>query len=108
MGRKRSKEEKPKKFKKKGIVGYREEMIAVRWVSVDDNNMGFERVKQVMRVSLGLTTGEHSRFYFSNGECNDDEAGAIHISINGPTRDTVNMMFRAAIRKIGFKIEKGV
>ena len=110
MGRRRSADDEPKKkkLKKKGIAAYRDEMRAVRFVSVGGSDEGFERAKQVMRVSLGKSTGANGvDFYFANGECNDDEAGAIHVSVNGPKRDLVNLMFRAAIRKAGFKIKKG-
>lgn len=121
MGRKKAKKQGELKFKSKrrkatkknrneGIGGYHNTMRATRFVS--DGEGG--KVKQVMECNFGLTTNVRSvgdvvhasgKIFFVNGEANVEDDRAIRVTIYGPKKDIVHIMFKHAIRAIGFEVD---
>jgi len=122
MGRKKAKKQGEFKFKSKrrkakkknrneGIGGYYKTMRAERFVS--DGEGG--KVKQIMECNFGLTTNVRSigdvvhasgKVFVANGETEDVEGGrAIRVTIYGPKKDIVHIMFKHAIKAIGFEVD---
>ena len=92
--------ERKKKGKAKPILE-RSEEVAERYVSGKDN----ARVLQRMRCNYGTTTIRDGKeeIHYANGEVMT-EHGLMRVTVEGGPRDTVRLMFDAAIERVGFKV----
>jgi len=75
---------------------YMNEMRAVRLVSLPDG----DETRQVLQCNAGVTG---AGVFYANGEMETID-GPWRVTIEGPKKDTVNLMFRAALKSVGFKI----
>jgi len=99
MGRKKARQEN----KNAGVCGYLDVMKAVRPVGDHET---LETIEHEVECHFGRTKTYEFDHFYANAESPSGKP-FYRITIVGPKRDVVNIMFKSAIESVGFEIRDG-